>query len=137
VRKKRKRRTVIVPVVSMGDIAFLLIIFFMVCSNFAKEAGLRLKPPQAIEVDQIKETKISVTIDSEGQIYLQGQLMSSADEVETGLTALLERRTTDAERVVMFKCDRETDKAVFEPVLDAIANAGGILGAIGEKQQRP
>jgi len=35
-KRKRQRRKIAVPVASMGDIAFLLIIFFMVVSNFFK-----------------------------------------------------------------------------------------------------
>jgi hypothetical protein len=36
--------------------------------------------------------------------------------------------------MVMFKCDRFASKRVFEPVLDAIASAGGIIVAVGEKR---
>ena len=131
--KKRRRNAVMVPVASMGDIAFLLIIFFMVCSNFAKEAGLQIKPPRTFDLDALQESNVSVSIDEVGDIYLQGVKMESAESVEWGIKALLDGRTEDLEKVVMFKCDREVDKTVYEPVLNAISAAGGIVAAIGEE----
>ncbi len=131
--KKRRRNAVMVPVASMGDIAFLLIIFFMLCSNFAKEAGLQIKPARAFDLDALQESNISVSIDETGDIYLQGILMEDVEVVEWGIKALLEGRTEDLEKVVMFKCDREIDKSIYEPVLSAISEAGGIIAAIGEE----
>ena len=43
---------------------------------------------------------------------------------------------TDAGRTVHFRCDRSVDKSVFEPVMDAIAAAGGRISAVGEKAKR-
>jgi len=36
----------------------------------------------------------------------------------------------------MFKCDQATDKKIFEPVIEAISKAGGIVAAMGEKKKR-
>lgn len=132
-RKKRRKNAVMVPVASMGDIAFLLIIFFMVCSNFAKEAGVTLTPPKSPDVEQMPESKISVSIDEVGQIYLQGEKVPDAKAIEYGVSALLEQVDEEGSKVVLFKCDFQVDKSVFEPVIDAIAAAGGVIGAIGEK----
>lgn len=131
--KKRRRSKMMVPVASMGDIAFLLIIFFMVCSNFAREAGLNIKPPVTLDLEALQETNISVSIDETGDIYLQGVRVENAEAVEWGVKALLEGRTEEIEKIVMFRCDRELDKSVYEPVLNAISAAGGIIAAIGEQ----
>jgi hypothetical protein len=39
-------------------------------------------------------------------------------------------------RIVLFKCDQAVDKKVFEPVIEAISKAGGIVAAMGEKKGR-
>ena len=39
--QRKKRRSVTVPVASMGDIAFLLIIFFLVCSSILSNSEIR------------------------------------------------------------------------------------------------
>jgi len=117
----------------MGDIAFLLIIFFMVCSNFAKEAHIHLKPPKAADLGEIKETPVSVTISQEGALYLQGRQVPDAAAIEWGIAGLLKDKAGEKERTVLFKCDAAVSREVFEPVLDAIARGGGLIAAIGDK----
>jgi len=131
-RKKRRKRGVAVPLASMGDIAFLLIIFFMVCSNFIKEARVELEPPSHPDVEQLKESMVSVSIDFAGITYLNGQEVGGAEAIEWGVNALIQGASTPEGRTVMFKCDRNVDRGVYEPVLDAIAKAGGLIAAIGE-----
>lgn len=134
---RRRRRPIAVPVVSMGDIAFLLTIFFMVCSNFAREAGVKWTAASAPDIAPLHESRISVTIDRQGVIRLQGQVVPDAASVEAGVAALMQRRTGPEGRIVMFKCDRDTDKAVFEPVIAALARAGATIAAVGEKGAPP
>jgi biopolymer transport protein ExbD len=117
----------------MGDIAFLLIIFFIVCSNFAREVGIRIQPPRSADIDLVGEGRITVLIDEDGVIYLNGQKAGSPQAVEASVSELVEGKGTPKERMVVFKCDRDVDKAVFEPVLDAIARAGGTIVAVGEE----
>lgn len=129
----RRRRPILVPTASMGDIAFLLTIFFILTSNFARESGLRLTPPRAPEVSPVKEPHLSVVIDENGQIYLQGGRVANSDALESALTVLLRTRPTPDARQVMLKCDRSVDRSVFEPVLGAIARAGGVIVAVGDR----
>lgn len=131
-RYQRHRRTSIaVPVVSMGDIAFLLTIFFMVCSNFSKEAGIKFAPAVSPDIASVKESRISVIIDSEGILYLQGREVE-ASSLQGLLERLLAGRTGDEARAVVFKCDRAADRTIFAPAMEAIAGAGGIIMAIGD-----
>lgn len=130
-RKRRRRVAINVPVASMGDIAFLLIIFFMVCSRFAQEAPL--EPPKSIDAREVTKGQISVSIDAEGLIYFQGRLMPDASAVEWGVRSMVEGKTAEQARTVMFRCDRSVSKEKFEPVLEAIAKGGGLIAAIGDK----
>jgi len=132
-RHRRHRAAVRVPVASMGDIAFLLIIFFIVCSNFAREVGVRIQPPRSTDIDLVDEGRITVLIDEDDVIYLNGQEAGTAQAIETNVAELIEGKTAPEGRMVVFKCDRDVDKAVFEPVLDAIARAGGTIVAVGEE----
>ena len=126
-------KTIEIPVASLGDIAFLLITFFMFCSTFSRSGGGKIAPPQATNIIQLKETKVLVEIDEDGKIYVQGQPVPNAEAVESGVGSLLEGAKSDQERTVMFKCDKHLNKQVFEPVLGAIAKAGGTIAALGEK----
>ena len=135
--KRRKRRKMIpVPVASMGDIAFLLIIFFILCSNIAREAGIAVTPPVSADLDQVDESTLVVAIDGEGQLYFQGRKVHGADSLETEVADRLRNVTSEEGRRVLFRCDQAVDRAVFEPAMDAITRAGGIVVAVGDKSTR-
>lgn len=128
---RRRSASVSVPLTSMGDIAFLLLIFFILCSNFIKESNIKYESPKSSDVKSVKEGKVSVIIDSAGDVYLQGMKAPSAD-IADALEALLAGREGDDARLVVLRCDKGVDKSVFEPVIDSIARAGGTIVAVGD-----
>lgn len=135
--QRKKRKMIPVPVASMGDIAFLLIIFFLVCSEASKDRqNLAVTPPLSDFVEQAKATVAArVAVDEAGEIYFDGTRVDGVKDVEWGVRAILTNTVSDEQRHVQFKCDAALPKEVFEPVLKAIAEAGGIIEAVGEKQQ--
>jgi biopolymer transport protein ExbD len=121
----------------MGDIAFLLIIFFLVCSETSKDrSDLEVTPPVSEHVRKNKLPVVArVTIDKTGTIYFDGDRIDNAKDVEWGVRSLLTRTVSDDQRHVQFKCDATLPKESFEPVLQAIAAAGGIIEAVGEEAE--
>ncbi len=132
-RRKKHGAPIMVPTASMGDIAFLLTIFFMVCSNFAKENNIQFTPPKALDVATVNDASLSVAVDVDGMIFLNGQPLAGADALESSLESAL-RDKTGVDRNVLFKCDLTVEKRIFAPALDAIVKAGGVVVAIGEKK---
>jgi biopolymer transport protein ExbD len=135
-KRRKKRPSVPVPTASMGDIAFLLIIFFLVCSDTSKERSMSLELPQS---GYVEKTKVSVaarvSIDKEGILYFDGQPVEGPKDIEWGVRAVLANTVADDQRHVQFTCDAALPKDQFEPVIKAIAEAGGILEAVGEKRE--
>lgn len=127
-----------VPVASMGDIAFLLIIFFLLCSEVSKDnSKLQVQLPKSEHVQKTEVMMAArVALDETGQIYLDGRLVDNAKDVEWGVRALLVNTVAEEQRHVQFKCDKALPKETFEPVLQAIAEAGGIIEAVGEPQEQ-
>jgi biopolymer transport protein ExbD len=121
----------------MGDIAFLLIIFFLVCSEVSKDKNnLQVTLPSSEYVEKTKVKVVArVAMDENGDIYFDGTKVDNAKDVEWGVRALLTNTVSDEQRHVQFKCDRSQPKEAFEPVLQAIAAAGGIIEAVGEKPE--
>jgi biopolymer transport protein ExbD len=119
----------------MGDIAFLLIIFFLVCSEVSKDkANVRVTLPESEKVEKMEATVVArIAVSEDGEIYFDGVRVDGAKDVEWGVRALLTNTVTDDQRHVQFKCDANLPKETFEPVLKAIAEAGGIIEAVGEK----
>jgi biopolymer transport protein ExbD len=132
-RSKAQRRDVTIPVSSVGDIAFLLIIFFMVCSNFVKESSVKLEPPTARDLQEVDEAPVSVALNEEGQAFVNGQPVPDAEAVEWAVRALIKDTETAEGRTVMFKCDRATPREAYEPVIEALAEAGARITAVGDR----
>ncbi|MFD1187302.1 ExbD/TolR family protein [Pontibacter rugosus] len=73
---------------SMTDIIFLLLIFFMLTSNFVTPSGLPVSLPSSKTSDIVMQ-KISVTITEDLQYYLNDKPIA-LEEIEPQLTALLQ-----------------------------------------------
>jgi len=126
----------LVPTTSMGDIAFLLIIFFILCST--KKAGITVTPPTSVGLETLPKPDIYVAIDETRRLWLDGSEMASAKELGSGVAARLADVAPDApieKRSVVFECDRDVPKEVFEPVIEAIATAGGVVAAVGTERK--
>jgi biopolymer transport protein ExbD len=135
-RRKKKRIPVALPIASMGDIAFLLIIFFLVCSEAIKDkSNVPVELPLSEHVATPKVTVAAyVTIDANGIIHFDGSPVDNAKDVEFLVTGALASTVSDEQRHIQFKCDKSQPKEIFQPVLQAIAAGGGIIEAVGEPQ---
>ncbi len=131
---KRKRRPVLIPIASMGDIVFMLIIFFILASEFKHDRKLDLELTQS---DQVKEPQFPiaarVAMDAQGLVYFNGDPVDSAKAVEYAVRAKVLNAQSDEQRRVEFTCDRFLRKDQFEPVLKAIAEGGGIIEAVAKE----
>jgi len=70
---KRKKKTFFIPLNSMSDVAFLLLIFIMIVAliNYRKE--VKIEYPEAnTALRTSAEKNLEVWVDSEGEIYLDG-----------------------------------------------------------------
>ena len=129
--RRRARLSFIVPVTSMGDIAMLLIIFFMVTSNFIKEAHVELTQPKSPDIERLKESQLSVSLDRDGELWLQGK-PCPVDALESGIAALIEGRD---DKVVMLKVDKDLPQEKFGPVMMALSKAGAEISLVGTKSE--
>ena len=124
--RRKKRIPAIVPLASMGDIAFLLIIFFILAS-IPKE-GVTLTHPEADNLDEISKTGVTVVMDEEGQCYFQDDAIP-VEALAGRLKA--EFSNPDRKRYVVVEIDRALPYEVFKDVYSAVSEAGGIVVARG------
>jgi biopolymer transport protein ExbD len=79
-----------IPTASMADIAFLLLIFFMVTTVFANEVGLQIMLPEKGEEVKVKSENIQrIYVEEKGELRLNGEPVSQdqlVDEVKKILT---------------------------------------------------
>ena len=132
-KRRRRRMMILIPVASIGDIAFLLVIFFVLCSRLAKDPNVDMSPATTAVVNELEDYPIVVVIDRDGVLYFQGEPVAGAEQVEAGVRVLVEGRTTDRAKTVLFRCDRNVvGTRVYVPVMEAIAKGGGKIAAAGE-----
>lgn len=123
-RPRRRKPKTIVPIAAMGDIAFLLIIFFIVVSRTAKDPNIPIEKATSADIETLEESpEVVVTVTKEGELYLNREPIDNVELLEAGVAALIEGATTEAQRNVIFKCDKNVDRAVFMPAMQALVNA--------------
>ncbi len=120
-----------VPVAGMSDVAFLLLIFFMVSTTFIQQSGIELTPPKAKEVDNIEGKNIIVAIDKDGKVFLNGGKTNQIS-LKTGLVEMLRDREGKG-REVHFKCHKDIKRKVFEKVLISINDAKGKIVIVADE----
>lgn len=129
--KRRDRIKVQVPLISLIDIVFLLLIYFLLTTNFMVDEGIKIKLPQAkASVPQTEEV-ITVYVDQQGRTFLGTQEVSLG-----GLFDRLKEMIGDKEnKLVVIRADRAVilNKAV--KVMDVAKAAGaGRLCLATEKE---
>jgi len=129
--RRRRHLRALIPTTSMADLAFLLNIFFMVTSNFIKEAHVEVTPAASPDIEPMKETHISVTMDRYGGLWLQGK-PCPVDVLEAGVRELM---LEHSEKAVMLKIDRDVRQEKFGPVFLALSRAGAEIALVGQKEK--
>ncbi|MEO0189362.1 MAG: biopolymer transporter ExbD [candidate division WOR-3 bacterium] len=125
--REKKKIAPKIPTASMGDIAFLIIIFFMTSTVFTREKGIKMLLPERTETEvKVKpENIVSILINPEGALRLKavgyegfdiapGQYSEVKRIVEE---KLLERDTL---LVVSLKTSRDAPYKAMIAVLDQI-----------------
>ena len=74
--KPRERIKVQVPLTSLIDIVFLLLIYFLLTTNFMVEEGIKIKLPQARAAAPQTEEVITVYVDKQGRTFLGSEEVS-------------------------------------------------------------
>ena len=130
--RRKKRIQPPIPMAAMGDIAFLLIIFFMLSSNLIEETNKELEMVESPDVEEIAEPPaVTVTMDVDGKILVVGD-ETSAGGVARKVEELLEGRK---DRRVKFICDKTLEKRQFLPVVEALQQAGAVIEAVGQPDE--
>ncbi|MCD4677576.1 MAG: biopolymer transporter ExbD [Desulfobacula sp.] len=119
-RKRKLRYQIQPPLTSLIDIIFMLLIYFMLTTNFIVEEGIKIKLPNAkASAPQVKQ-EITIFVDKEGTTYISNKEIP----IDTLYTRIKEMIGNNTDRLVVVKADKTVvlNKAVR--VMD-IAKAAG------------
>jgi len=118
--KYQRRLDASLNMTPMIDIVFLLLIFFLLTTNFMTQEGIQVKLPQARSTASQTQEDITISISREGRIFIGEEEMDES-RLYDRLRALIGH---DAHKLVIVKADREIilNKAV--KVMDIAKTAG-------------
>ncbi len=105
---------------SLTDIVFLLVIFFLLTSQFVIQTGVKVKLPGSTTNDQAEPTQLIVTITSGGVVY------AGADE--TGIDQLPQKlnelKGISEENNLVIRADKTVQIDLVIKVIDAAKSIG-------------
>ena len=118
--KPRQRRGVDMPLTSLIDIVFLLLIYFLLTTNFMVDEAIDLKLPQARSAAAQMEQQITIYVAQDGRVLL-GQEEVPLDQLLGRLRQRIEGRENAQ---VFIKADRRVVLNQAVKVMDMAKAAG-------------
>lgn len=113
------------------DVVFLLLVFFMLTSNFMTPEAVELNLPESGSAVSHEQTPIIVTLAQGGEITLNGEALELA-----ALGLRLETRPDIGEQSITLKSDAGVEVQQLIQVMDQIRGAGGVNIALATAPQR-
>jgi biopolymer transport protein ExbD len=105
---------------SMTDIVMLLLIFFLLTSQFVVTTGVKVKLPGAKNNEQVSPSKLVVSITKNNKIYLGRKEIG----VEGLAVAIAEKNTNGANANLIIRADKAANIETVIKVIDAAKGAG-------------
>jgi biopolymer transport protein ExbD len=120
--RKRKRYGIQAPLTSLIDIVFMLLIYFLLTTNFMVDEGIKIKLPQAKAAAPQTQQEITIYVDRDGRAFLMNKEIS----LNNLFSELKKMIGGQKDRLVVIKADREIilNKAVRVMDLAKTAGAG-------------
>ncbi|MCW8823620.1 MAG: biopolymer transporter ExbD [Ignavibacteriaceae bacterium] len=124
--KKKKLPEATIPTSSMADIAFLLLIFFLVATVIDVDSGIGMTLPEFVDnpetVEVPKDRMAAVLINETGDVLLDGQPISLFQITNT-LKPRIESKIdlpNNKKLIVSIKTDRKTEYNAYIQALDQV-----------------
>lgn len=129
--EKKKKRSSDIPTASLADIAFLLLIFFLVTTTIDVDRGIGLTlPPKGETTEVRKENIANLLINAQGEVLLDNEPI----EIPQIESAIRQKLRQNDKLIVSVKTDRDTEYKVYVQVLDQLKLAGAKRISIAEPE---
>jgi biopolymer transport protein ExbD len=117
----KKRRRVTINITSLIDVVLLLLIFFMVSTNFIEQPGMKLDLPDSESASSSSGNDLEVIIQPDGDIFFNGNAITMEE-----LRAQFEKVAGESsDGSLLLKADKSVTHGDVMEVID-IARINGI-----------
>ena len=131
--KAKSKPETIIPTASMSDIAFLLLIFFMVSTVFVSERGLRVTLPDARSIEKVpRRNAVTIYVDRGGNISIDDFVV----DIPTVRDIMIRKMYEDFNTITSFRTDRNTDYGIMADVMNQLREANALRVAFEARQRR-
>jgi biopolymer transport protein ExbD len=124
--KKRGQRSAEIPTASQADLAFLLLLFFLVSTVIDVDTGIGLTLPEYVEdvetVEVSKDRMASVLVNETGDVLLDGQpisLFQIKNTIKPRIQSKIDQ-PKNKKLIVSIKTDRKTVYNAYIQALDQV-----------------
>lgn len=132
--KRRSRQGAEIPTASMADIAFLLLIFFLLVTTIDVDTGIGMVLPPPLDPDEVppeirERNMLAILVNARGDVLVRGEPSSVRlirEEVRRHVMnqgELPNYSESPQQAIVSLKTDRQTPYATYIDVLDEIRMA--------------
>lgn len=129
----REQEKATIPTTSTADIAFLLIIFFMVSTTFRAETGLKIILPKAEAAKKIPtKNLVHVWISPEGIISIDDVLMP----ISRVSKVMVRKKQINPDVIVSVRCDASTKYSDVEAVFNQLVDANVLKVSLATEKKR-
>ena len=119
------------PASATSDIAFILIIFFLVCASVQEEDG---RPQEIPNSDKEQQAKNPIRVNLElDHVKLNGEILGNEDFYEK-LEKLLAQKVNEAEKTVSVRCNPAVPYQRWMDITADIEDAGGTIALMRKVQ---
>ena len=132
--RRKEKRDLEIPTDSVSDIAFLLIIFFILTTTLSKLTGFTAELPAAAAAQQQAartDAKTPTVQLASGKLLFNEQEVSMAALRDRLLDLQLAQKQGEA-KVVMLEAAGKVDYQTYYEAMAAISGAGGIVAIVEE-----
>jgi biopolymer transport protein ExbD len=123
------------PSVATGDIAFNLLIFFLVCASTQPDAGRKQEIPRSDPKQQQAEQSQNIEVQlTRATAHINGQLRQPAEFLQD-LKSQLAAKVRQEDRVVVVKSQQDVPYDRWIYFTGLITDAGGVVTLQMEEEQ--
>jgi biopolymer transport protein ExbD len=136
IKKRESRVSPEIPTASMADIAFLLIVFFLVSTTMNQDKGLSLHLPPVGETKEVKSKNIlNLWINARDQVaFFENEQLTPIPSGQ--LREQIEGRLAENDKLIIsVKSERGSTYRTFVDVLDDLKMAGATKISIANPEE--
>ena len=131
-KKKNKPETKI-PTASMSDIAFLLLLFFMVSTVFVKEKGLDIVKPEAKNIEKIpRQHAVTIYVNRAGKISIDDFIVDIPDIQYI----MQKKKAQNFNMIACFRTDKYTRYGIMSDILNQLREADALRVSFEAQKER-